>query len=137
MIRWSSELLLNINDGEYEEGTFTLTPKPNPNSSLLILVFHGDIFPENPADTKTTDINALNSTLEYVVKNHYPQLKGRVHVLQVTCGKHLASTFTQIKAVCSYFNAFHPSFSLLLMSDQQKFDKVFETFYPIIFNVIF
>lgn len=91
---------------------------------MIILVFHGDIFPENPADTKTTDINALISTLEYVVKNHYPQLKGRVQVLQVTCGKPLALVFDQIKGISPYLNLFHPSFSFLLMSDQQNFNKV-------------
>lgn len=44
LIRWSSELL--VNEGDEEHMHQILTPKPDPNSSLIILVFHGDIFPE-------------------------------------------------------------------------------------------
>jgi hypothetical protein len=40
LIRWSSGLLIGEGDSPPN------TPKPDPTSSLLILVFHGDIYPE-------------------------------------------------------------------------------------------
>lgn len=40
LIRWSSELLIGESDSP------PATPKPDSSSSLLILVFHGDIYPE-------------------------------------------------------------------------------------------
>src|SRR4051812_16953569 len=39
LIRWSSELL--VGEGEGEENHQILTPKPDPNSSLIVLIFHG------------------------------------------------------------------------------------------------
>uniref|UniRef100_A0A914R8P7 Phosphatidylinositol transfer protein N-terminal domain-containing protein n=1 Tax=Panagrolaimus davidi TaxID=227884 RepID=A0A914R8P7_9BILA len=72
LIRWSSELL--VGEGESPPSTPKL-----PNSSLLVLVFHGDVYPESPADSKTTDSSTLRSTLDSLILNHYPQLKNKVH----------------------------------------------------------
>uniref|UniRef100_A0A915D705 LNS2/PITP domain-containing protein n=1 Tax=Ditylenchus dipsaci TaxID=166011 RepID=A0A915D705_9BILA len=120
LIRWSSELLV----GEGEDNlTQVLTPKPDTSSCLIVLMFHGDVFPEAPADSKTTDVNTLRSTLEAMVASHYPQLKSRVQVLKVTCGKELAPTLSLLKEICPSFGFFHPSLALLLASNTQTFHE--------------
>ncbi|CAD5221268.1 unnamed protein product [Bursaphelenchus xylophilus] len=116
LIRWSSELLV----GESDESP-PHTPRPDPNSSLLILVFHGDIYPESPADSKTTDANTLKSTLDTLITGHYPQLKGRVYVQRVTCGQELCQTVSSLNGICPSFGSFHPSLALLLASSQPAF----------------
>ncbi|CAD5215318.1 unnamed protein product [Bursaphelenchus okinawaensis] len=115
LIRWSSELLIGENDESPPH-----TPRPD-NSSLLILVFHGDIYPESPADSKTTDATTLKSTLDTLITSHYPQLKGRVHVQRVTCGQELCQTVLSLNGICPSFGSFHPSLALLLASSQQAF----------------
>uniref|UniRef100_A0A915DU56 DDHD domain-containing protein n=1 Tax=Ditylenchus dipsaci TaxID=166011 RepID=A0A915DU56_9BILA len=118
--QWSSELLV----GEGEDNlTQVLTPKPDTSSCLIVLMFHGDVFPEAPADSKTTDVNTLRSTLEAMVASHYPQLKSRVQVLKVTCGKELAPTLSLLKEICPSFGFFHPSLALLLASNTQTFHE--------------
>uniref|UniRef100_A0A915NAQ6 DDHD domain-containing protein n=1 Tax=Meloidogyne javanica TaxID=6303 RepID=A0A915NAQ6_MELJA len=77
LVRWSSELLLNEDDGEKSPPR---TPRPSNNRFLLILVFHGDLFPTKSADSKITDTNTLRSTLESLISCHYSQLKGRINV---------------------------------------------------------
>lgn len=72
IIRWSSELELEIqDDSEYQNSEkFVKTDKildsppltPHNGSTevaLLIMVFHGDFSPDNPADSKTTDTNTF------------------------------------------------------------------------------
>uniref|UniRef100_A0AC34RFZ1 DDHD domain-containing protein n=1 Tax=Panagrolaimus sp. JU765 TaxID=591449 RepID=A0AC34RFZ1_9BILA len=120
LVRWSSELLVN------DEDSPPLTPKL-PNSSLLIIVFHGDVYPEAPADSKTTDSLTLKATLDVLVQNHYPQLKDRVHVLRVTCGSELAPVVSSLSALSPSFGAFHPSLALLLASGRQLDDAVYGT----------
>ncbi|KAI6201182.1 Protein retinal degeneration B [Aphelenchoides besseyi] len=118
LIRWSSELL--IGEGESPPST----PKPDSTSALLILVFHGDIYPESPADSKTTDANTLRSTLDALINSHYVQLKNRVHVLRVVCGSELCSTVASLNAICSSFGSFHPSLALLLSASNTFYEAV-------------
>uniref|UniRef100_A0A914C020 DDHD domain-containing protein n=1 Tax=Acrobeloides nanus TaxID=290746 RepID=A0A914C020_9BILA len=117
LIRWSSELLIDRDENESPP----LTPKPDPNASLLILVFHGDLYPESSPDSKMTDSNSLSSTLETLVMSHYPHLKNRVHVLRVTCGSELSSTVSSLNSICPSFGAHHPSLALLLTLNQSSF----------------
>lgn len=99
------------------------TPKL-PNSSLLILIFHGDVFPEVPAESKATDSYTLKSVLDLLIQNHYPQLKNRVHVLKITCGSELAPAVSSFNALCPSFGAFHPSLALLLASSKEMNDAI-------------
>jgi hypothetical protein len=117
LIRWSSELL--VGEGESPPSTPKL-----PNSSLLVLVFHGDVYPESPADSKTTDSSTLRSTLDSLILNHYPQLKNKVHVRRVTCGSELNKAVANLSALSPTFGAFHPSLSLLLAAGNQLNDAV-------------
>ena len=123
-----------MNDGDSSPSTPKLL-----NSSLLILVFHGDVFPEAPAESKTTDCNTLKSTLDILIQNHYPHLKNKVHVLRITCGSELSSVVSSLSALSPSFGAFHPSLALLLASSHHmedavrgtvaKANKVIEEFY--------
>uniref|UniRef100_A0A1I7UHY6 CASPASE_P20 domain-containing protein n=1 Tax=Caenorhabditis tropicalis TaxID=1561998 RepID=A0A1I7UHY6_9PELO len=87
IIRWSSELELEIQD----DNSPPLTPhNGSTDIALLIMVFHGDFSPENPADSKTTDTNTFGSTIETCVQRHYPQLRNRLHIVNVSCGCEMA-----------------------------------------------
>lgn len=94
---------------------------PKTDSSLLILVFHGDIYPESPADSKTTDSNSLRSTLNTLINSNYVQLKEKVHVLRVSCGGELNGTVSLLNGICPSFGSFHPSLALILASDSTAF----------------
>jgi hypothetical protein len=118
LIRWSSELLVGESDSPPP------TPKTDPSSSLLILVFHGDIYPESPADSKTTDSNSLRSILDTLISSHYVQLKGKVHVLRISCGSELNGTVSLLNGICSFFGCFHPSLALLLTANSGAFYEV-------------
>uniref|UniRef100_A0A1I8AXN9 DDHD domain-containing protein n=1 Tax=Meloidogyne hapla TaxID=6305 RepID=A0A1I8AXN9_MELHA len=119
LVRWSSELLLNEEDGEKSPPR---TPRPSNNRFLLILVFHGDLFPTTSADSKITDTNTLRSTLENLINCHYSQLKGRVHVQCVTCGSEFESLAHLLNSLSSSFGNFHPSIGQLLSSDVCTFN---------------
>uniref|UniRef100_A0A9J2PI88 DDHD domain-containing protein n=1 Tax=Ascaris lumbricoides TaxID=6252 RepID=A0A9J2PI88_ASCLU len=93
LIRWSSELL--ITDGESPP----LTPRPDSNTSLLIIVFHGDISPELPAEHKMTDVNSLKATVESLISSHYPQLKSRIHFIAISCGNELNAIVSQLVSI--------------------------------------
>ncbi|VDM29003.1 unnamed protein product [Toxocara canis] len=112
LIRWSSELL--IADGESPP----LTPRPDSNTSLLIIVFHGDVSPELPAEHKMTDVNSLKAVVESLISCHYPQLKSRVHFIAVSCGNELNAIVSQLVSISPSFGVFHPSLALLLSSSQ-------------------
>ncbi|KAI6241593.1 DDHD domain-containing protein [Aphelenchoides fujianensis] len=118
LIRWSSELLIGEGDSPPQ------TPKPDPSSALLVLVFHGDIYPESPADSKTTDANTLRSTIDALISSHYVQLKNRVHVQRVICGSELCTTVASLNAVCSSFGSFHPSLALLIATSETFYEAV-------------
>uniref|UniRef100_A0A183BU11 DDHD domain-containing protein n=1 Tax=Globodera pallida TaxID=36090 RepID=A0A183BU11_GLOPA len=82
LIRWSSELLIGQDAIELDKSPPS-TPKVSPTRSLLILVFHGDLFPKISADSKITDINTFRSILDTLIASHCPQLRGRIHVQAV------------------------------------------------------
>ncbi|CAK5079649.1 unnamed protein product [Meloidogyne enterolobii] len=119
LVRWSSELLLNEDDGEKSPPR---TPRPSNNRFLLILVFHGDLFPTKSADSKITDTNTLRSTLESLISCHYSQLKGRINVQCVTCGSEFESLAHLLNSLSSSFGNFHPSIAQLLASDVCTFN---------------
>ncbi|KAF7635329.1 DDHD domain-containing protein [Meloidogyne graminicola] len=119
LVRWSSELLVNEEDGEKSPPR---TPRPSNNRFLLILVFHGDLFPTSSTDSKIIDTNTLRSTLETLITCHYSQLKGRVHVQYVTCGNEFESLAHSLNSLSSSFGNFHPSIGQLLSSDIYTFN---------------
>ncbi|CAD6185676.1 unnamed protein product [Caenorhabditis auriculariae] len=122
IIRWSSELELEIAD----ENSPPLTPHNMTDAALLILVFHGDFSPENPADSKTTDTNTFRSTIETCVQRHYPQLRGRLHVVMVSCGSELSQMVTQLNVISPSFGVLHPSLSLMLPSCSKQYGEAIE-----------
>uniref|UniRef100_A0A7E4UTF1 DDHD domain-containing protein n=1 Tax=Panagrellus redivivus TaxID=6233 RepID=A0A7E4UTF1_PANRE len=117
LIRWSSELLVD------EEDSPPSTPKV-PNNSLLILVFHGEVYDDLQSEKKTTDYTALKSILDTLVLNHYPQLKNRMHVLGVPCGAELLGFMSQVSALSPCYGAFHPTMSLLMTACNQYGEAV-------------
>ncbi|CAI5445087.1 unnamed protein product [Caenorhabditis angaria] len=125
IIRWSSELELEIQgDGEMSP---PLTPaNAVKDAALLIIVFHGDFAPENPADSKTTDTNTFGSTIETCVQRHYPQLKGRLHILNVSCGSEMSATIRNLTNVSPSFGVLHPSLALMLPSASHLYNEAVE-----------
>ncbi|KAK5972127.1 Phosphatidylinositol transfer protein, partial [Trichostrongylus colubriformis] len=121
IIRWSSELELEIVD----EHSPPLTPRPN-SAALLIMVFHGEFCPENPVDAKTNDTNTFRSTIDSLVQRHYPQLKGRVNVLMVSCGSELDPVVQRLSSISSSFGALHPSMALIISSAQSLYHDAIE-----------
>ncbi|KAJ1374145.1 LNS2 (Lipin/Ned1/Smp2) [Parelaphostrongylus tenuis] len=82
IIRWSSELELETVD----EHSPPPTPYETRAAALLIMVFHGEFCPDNPLDSKTNDTNTFKSTIDTLIQRHYPQLRGRVHVVMAIDG---------------------------------------------------
>ncbi|XGW16419.1 hypothetical protein V3C99_001689 [Haemonchus contortus] len=121
IIRWSSELELEIVD----EHSPPLTPRPS-SAALLIIVFHGEFGPDNPVDAKTNDTNTFRSTIDSLVQRHYPQLKGRVHVLMVSCGSELDPVVNRLSSISSSFGALHPSMALIISSAQALYHDAIE-----------
>lgn len=120
-IRWSSELELEIQD----DNSPPLTPHCGSTAALLVIVFHGDFAPDNPADSKTTDTNTFRSTIDSCVRRHYPQLKDRLHVVMVSCGSELSQLVTKLNAISpSSFGNLHPSLALMLPSSSEYNDAV-------------
>ncbi|KAL3123119.1 hypothetical protein niasHT_005052 [Heterodera trifolii] len=122
LIRWSSELLIGIDAAELDKSP-PITPKVSSSRSLLILVFHGDLFPKTSADSKITDINTFRSTLDTLIAMHCPQLRGQIHVQCVTCGAELLQTSQVLSGVFpSGLGTFHPSFVPLMAADALLFN---------------
>ncbi|CAI4230432.1 unnamed protein product [Auanema sp. JU1783] len=122
IIRWSSEVELDHQD----EGSPPATPSAAAETALLVLVFHGDFSPENPADSKTTDTNTFKSTIDSLINRHYPQLKGRVHIQLVSCGRELSSIVSKLTAISPSFGLLHPSLSLILSSAHAQYNEAIE-----------
>ncbi|CAB3403291.1 unnamed protein product [Caenorhabditis bovis] len=123
IIRWSSELELEIQD----ENSPPLTPhNANADAALLIMVFHGDFSPDNPADSKTTDTNTFGSTIETCVQRHYPQLKGRLNIVNVSCGHEMTQIVNKLATISPSFGVLHPSLSLMLPSANNLYNEAVE-----------
>ncbi|WKX98484.1 hypothetical protein Q1695_013847 [Nippostrongylus brasiliensis] len=122
IIRWSSELELEIVD----EHSPPLTPYGANGTALLVMVFHGDFCPDNPIDSKANDTNTFRSTIDSLVQRHYPQLRGRVHVVMVSCGSELDQIVARLSAVSSSFGALHPSLSLIISSSHSLYHEAVE-----------
>ncbi|RCN25126.1 hypothetical protein ANCCAN_29164, partial [Ancylostoma caninum] len=122
IIRWSSELELEIVD----EHSPPLTPHGATSAALLVMVFHGEFCPDNPADTKATDTTTFRSTIDQLVQRHYPQLRGRVHVVMVSCGSELDPVVNKLSSISSSFAALLPSLSLIMSSAQTLYHDAIE-----------
>ncbi|PIO56752.1 hypothetical protein TELCIR_21847, partial [Teladorsagia circumcincta] len=64
------------------------------------------------------------STIESLVQRHYPQLRGRVHVLMVSCGSELDAVVNRLSSISSSFGALHPSMALIISSAQSHYHDV-------------
>ncbi|KAK6029546.1 DDHD domain protein, partial [Ostertagia ostertagi] len=123
IIRWSSELELEIVD----EHSPPLTPHGPNGAALLIMVFHGEFSLDNPVDARTNDTNTFSrSTIDSLVQRHYPQLRGRVHVLMVSCGSELDPVVNRLSSISSSFGALHPSMALIISSAQSHYHDAIE-----------
>ncbi|RCN28336.1 hypothetical protein ANCCAN_25922 [Ancylostoma caninum] len=90
------------------------------------MVFHGEFCPDNPADTKATDTTTFRSTIDQLVQRHYPQLRGRVHVVMVSCGSELDPVVNKLSSISSSFAALLPSLSLIMSSAQTLYHDAIE-----------
>ncbi|CAL2037074.1 unnamed protein product [Caenorhabditis brenneri] len=123
IIRWSSELELEIQD----DNSPPLTPhNGSTDIALLIMVFHGDFSPDNPADSKTTDTNTFGSTIETCVQRHYPQLKNRLQIVNVSCGSEMTQVVSKLSNISPSFGLLHPSLSLMLPSAGHLYNEAVE-----------
>ncbi|KHJ95597.1 DDHD domain protein [Oesophagostomum dentatum] len=57
---------------------------------------------------------------------HYPQLRGRVHVVTVSCGSELDSVVSSLSSISASFGALLPSLSLIISSAQNLFGEAIE-----------
>uniref|UniRef100_A0A8R1E7A4 Phosphatidylinositol transfer protein N-terminal domain-containing protein n=1 Tax=Caenorhabditis japonica TaxID=281687 RepID=A0A8R1E7A4_CAEJA len=123
IIRWSSELELEVQD----ENSPPLTPHNGAaDTALLIMVFHGDFSPDNPADSKTTDTDTFASTIETCVQRHYPQLRNRLHIVNVSCGCEMTQVVTKLTNVSPSFGLLHPSLALMLPFASHLYNEAVE-----------
>ncbi|VDM78555.1 unnamed protein product, partial [Strongylus vulgaris] len=121
IIRWSSELELEIVD----EHSPPLTPNAVSSTALLVMVFHGEFCPDNPAD-KATDTTTFKSTIDSLVQRHYPQLRGRVHVVTVPCGSELDPVVNSLSSISASFGALLPALSLIISSAHTLYFEAIE-----------
>ncbi|KJH44553.1 phosphatidylinositol transfer protein [Dictyocaulus viviparus] len=122
IIRWSSELELEIVD----EHSPPPTPCGRSTAALLIMVFHGEFSPDNPVDSKTNDTNTFRTTIDSLIQRHYPQLRGRVHVVMIPCGSEIDAVVGQLLSISTSFGALHPSLSLIISSAQHLYNEAIE-----------
>lgn len=127
LIKWNSELLVTSEHETPPLTPYTERSASTVTTSLLVIIFHGDIFPQYAAEQKVTDTNSLRLTMEKQISSEYGHLKGRVHYIQVSCGRELRDTASHLISIAPSFGLFHPSLALLLASSQHYVEAVRNT----------
>ena len=71
-----------------------------------------------------TVAKGFRSTIDVLIKKHYPQLKERVHVELVSCGAELSGTVNRLSSISPNFGLLHPSLALFVAADPVHYYEV-------------
>uniref|UniRef100_A0A915PX75 Phosphatidylinositol transfer protein n=1 Tax=Setaria digitata TaxID=48799 RepID=A0A915PX75_9BILA len=127
LIKYASEIPLTSSHEALPllpvEQSTKVTASSTPNISLLVIVFYDDIFSDVSTDQNISDPNSLRLTMEKQISAAYGHLKGRVHFIQISCGREFADTASHLISISPTYGLVHPSLALFLCSSQYYFES--------------